>query len=93
MFIHKCFPLFQITISPSYHIDDENFSNIDKTKHPKKGEKKVQDSWTQVLAKKKKPPRGVDRKRNVNKSSIQTPQVQRIYQIKREEDHLKEHLN
>ncbi len=41
MLIHINFlPLFQVTINPSYCIDDENFSNLIKTKHPKKEEKK-----------------------------------------------------
>jgi hypothetical protein len=55
--------------------------NVNKTKHPKKGEKKVQDGRIQVQAQKEKPPTKVDCKGNMNKSSIETlllfPQVTR----------------
>jgi hypothetical protein len=33
--------------------NDENLASSKKTKHPDKGERKVQDGWTQVKAKKR----------------------------------------
>jgi hypothetical protein len=54
------------------------------------------------LGKKKKPPMNmdckkkssmkVDCKRNMNKSSNQTPRLQGAYEVRRGEEHLKEHL-
>jgi hypothetical protein len=56
----------------SFHFD-KNLPNINKTKHPKKGEEKGKRWKDPSLGKKKKSPMKVDHKENINKSSIQTP--------------------
>ncbi len=50
--------------------NDENLPNINKTKHQKKGDRKVQDA--RLKSKQKKTPMRINCKGNNNKSIIQT---------------------
>ncbi len=68
-------------------MNDENLSNINKTKHPKKGENKIQDEGSKFRQKEEIINQGrlqgehehiiysnlADRKGNMNKSNTQTP--------------------
>jgi hypothetical protein len=71
---------------------DENLPNIHKTKHPKKGERKIQDGWIQVQAKRRNHQPGWITRGTRSNQVLNPPQTQGAYEIRREKEHLKENL-
>jgi hypothetical protein len=65
---------------------------INKTKHPTKGEKKLQDGRTQVLANKESSKECEPLGEREQIKYLEPLIVRETFQIKRREEHLKEHL-
>jgi hypothetical protein len=84
-----CFSFIYLFI---YDKLDENLPNIHKTKHPKKGDRKIQDGWIQAQAKRRNHQPGWIARGTRSNQVLNSPRTQGAYEIRREEEHLKEHL-
>lgn len=65
---------------------------IKQSTRKKKGERKVQDGWIQVQAKRRNHQPGWIARGTRSNQVLNPPQKQGAYEIRREEEHLKEHL-